>query len=56
MSELEADVHGRPKGRVTIGGCGLLPALKEAYDLSEDDLDKDNDIRPGPVSPGEVEL
>lgn len=44
------DENGFPNDKIYISDCGVLP-LKVPYDLTEEDLDRNGDARPGPVAP-----
>lgn len=35
-------------------GCGALP-MKDVYDLTDDELNREGDVRPGPSSPDNEE-
>ncbi len=49
ISDVETNENGFPLATVYITKAGVLQT--EPYDLTEEDLDKETDIRPGPSSP-----
>uniref|UniRef100_A0A914XHW9 Peptidyl-prolyl cis-trans isomerase n=1 Tax=Plectus sambesii TaxID=2011161 RepID=A0A914XHW9_9BILA len=55
LAKVQTDANGYPRVPVIITNSGTL-SLAEPYDLTEAELDKGDDIRPGYAAPDFVEL